>query len=81
MPSPTDCYDPTKRKFLFQRLIDASLICVVLWAAHRLYGVDINDHNVVSAILAVVCFYFLQVKVYTLRGEWTVLLSDITVLL
>lgn len=49
--------------FLFQRLIDASLICVVLWAAHRLYGVDINDHNVVSAILAVVCFYlFAELK-------------------
>jgi putative colanic acid biosynthesis UDP-glucose lipid carrier transferase len=44
--------------FLFQRLIDASLICAVLWAAHRLYGVEISDHNVVSAILAVVGFYF-----------------------
>ena len=55
--------------FLFQRLIDASLICVVLWAAHRLYGVDINDHNVVSAILAVVCFYFFA-EVKGLYASW-----------
>jgi len=31
-----------------------------------------QDHNVVSAILAVVCFYFFAEveRGYTLRGEW-----------
>ena len=44
---------------LFQRLIDAGLICVALWVAHRLYGIGIADHNIVSAVLAVACFYFI----------------------
>ena len=44
---------------VFQRLIDAGLICVTLWVSHRLYGVGIADHNVVSLVLAVACFYFI----------------------
>ncbi len=44
---------------VFQRVIDAVLICVTLWISHWLYGVNIADHNVVSAVLAVVIFYFI----------------------
>lgn len=44
---------------VFQRLIDAGLICAALWLSHRLYGVEIANHNIVSAILAVSCFYFI----------------------
>ncbi|MEO8330921.1 MAG: undecaprenyl-phosphate glucose phosphotransferase [Gallionella sp.] len=44
---------------IFQRLIDAGLICVVLWLSHRLYGVGIADHNIVSVVLAVASFYFI----------------------
>ena len=43
---------------LLQRLVDAGLICVALWASHTLYEVDIDDRNIVSAVLAVICFYF-----------------------
>jgi putative colanic acid biosynthesis UDP-glucose lipid carrier transferase len=42
---------------LLQRLVDAGLICVVLWISHRLYGVIIDEQNIFSAVLAVVCFY------------------------
>lgn len=43
---------------LLQRLVDAGLICVVLWGSHRLYGVIINEHNILSVVLAAICFYF-----------------------
>ena len=43
---------------LLQRLIDAGLVCVALWISHRLYSVIIDEHNMLSAVLAVVCFYF-----------------------
>ncbi|HEY4697646.1 MAG TPA: hypothetical protein VIH29_06540, partial [Gallionella sp.] len=44
---------------VFQRLIDVGLICITLWVAHMLYGIGITNHNIVSAILAVSCFYFI----------------------
>lgn len=44
---------------VLQRLIDAGLICITLWMAHRLYGIEIASHNIMSAVLAVICFYFI----------------------
>ena len=44
---------------VFQRLIDAGLVCGTLWISHMLYGVSISDHNIVSVVLAVSCFYFI----------------------
>ncbi len=43
---------------LLQRLLDAGLICVVLWISHRFYGVAIDEQNILAAVLAVVNFYF-----------------------
>ncbi|MDD2915776.1 MAG: undecaprenyl-phosphate glucose phosphotransferase [Gallionella sp.] len=52
-----------------QRIIDAGLICVTLWASHRLYGVEISDHNIVSLVLAVSCFYF-AAEAKSLYASW-----------
>lgn len=43
---------------LLQRLGDAGWICAVLWFAHQFYGVDIAEHNILAAMLAVAFFYF-----------------------
>lgn len=42
---------------LLQRLLDAGLICAALWISHTLYGVNIGNHSIVSAVLAIACFY------------------------
>lgn len=44
---------------VFQRLIDVALICIAFWIAHKLYRVDIANHNMMAVALAVVCFYFI----------------------
>lgn len=54
---------------LIQRLFDAGLICLALWVSHWLYGVDIDNHNIVSAVLAVACFYFFA-EAKGLYGSW-----------
>lgn len=56
---------------LLQRLIDAGLIVIALWVSHRLYGVDIAEHNVVSAVLAIFCFYFFA-EVKGLYASWRI---------
>ncbi len=64
---------------LAQRLIDAGFISGALWVAHRIHGVDIADHNVVSAILAIFCFYvFAEAK--GLYASWRIgsLIDEIT---
>ena len=40
-------------------MIDVGIITAIWWLSHRLYGIDIADRNIVLAVLAVVCFYFI----------------------
>lgn len=56
---------------LFQRLLDTVLICVALWIAHGLYGVDIRNQDVVLLVLAVTLFYlFAEAK--GIYGSWRI---------
>ena len=64
---------------LLQRLIDAGLICVALWIAQKIYGVDLPDRGVVAAVLAVFGFY-LFAEARGLYASWRVggLVDEIT---
>lgn len=64
---------------LLQRLIDGGVICVALWVSQKWYGVEIADHNVVAAALAVSCFYFFA-ETKGLYASWRIggLVDEIT---
>lgn len=64
---------------LLQRLIDAALIYAALWFSRMLYGVDLVDYNVVSAVLAISGFYFFA-EAKGLYASWRVggLVDEIT---
>lgn len=64
---------------LLQRLFDAGLICIALWLSHWVYSVELAEHNVVSAALAVFGFYFIA-ESRGLYASWRVggLIDEIT---
>lgn len=64
---------------LLQRLIDAGLIGLAFLVSHGLYGVDIVEHNVVSAVLAITGFYFFA-EARGLYASWRVggLIDEVT---
>jgi putative colanic acid biosynthesis UDP-glucose lipid carrier transferase len=60
-------------------MLDAVLICVALWLSHRVYLVELDEHNVVLAALAVIAFYLIA-ESKGLYASWRVggLVDEIT---